>query len=77
MNAREGRTIMFGLVAGATLGGLLVLMGRVRAGRRVEGLLKEMVDGLNWQEVLGLSVAAIGIAKRIGSLVEAPDDSEG
>ena len=77
MDAREGRMIMFGLVAGAAAGGLLVYLGRVRAGRPVEGMLKEMVSGINWQEVLGLGVAAIGLAKRIGSLAETPDSTEG
>lgn len=76
MDAREGRMIMFGLVVGAAVGGLLVFMGRVRAGRPAEGMLKEMVDGINWQEILGLGVAAIGLARRIGSLADAPENSE-
>jgi hypothetical protein len=76
MDAREGRIIMFGLVAGAAVGGLFVLMRRVQAGRPIDGMLKDMADGLNWQEVLGLGVAAIGLAKRIGTLVEAPGTGE-
>jgi len=76
MDAREGRMIMFGLVAGAAVGGLMVFMGRVRAGRKVEGMLKDVLNGINWQEMLGLGVAAIGLAKRIGSLAEAPDSTE-
>jgi hypothetical protein len=77
MDARERRMIMFGLVAGAAVGGLLVYLGRVRAGRQVDGMMKEIATGLNWQEVLGLGVAAIGLARRIGSLAEAPDITEG
>ena len=76
MDAREGRMIMFGLVAGAAVGGLLVFMGRVRAGRPVDGMVKGMVDTINWQEVLGLGVAAIGLARRIGSMADVPDLEE-
>ena len=64
---------MFGLVAGAIVGGLLVYVGRVRAGRPVDGMVREMMDNVNWQEMLGLGVAAIGLARRIGSLADAPD----
>ena len=76
MDAREGRTIMFGLVLGAAVGGLLVYFGRVRAGRPAAGMVREIVDNVNWQEMLGLGVAAIGLARRIGSLADAPDSAE-
>ncbi len=77
MNAREGRIIMLGLVAGAAAGGLAVLFMRVRAGRSAGDATRSLLDEIDWRETLALAVAAIGIAKRIGALSPpAADDGE-
>lgn len=75
MDAREGRIIMLGLVAGAAAGGLTVLLMRVRAGRPAGKAARALLDEINWRELFALGIAAVGIAKRIGGLSEPIADS--
>ena len=74
MNGREGRIIMLGLVGGALVGGLAVLLSRMRTGQEPGDAVREVSKDINWAELLSLGIAAIGLARRIGSLSESGEE---
>ncbi len=75
MDAREGRIIMLGLVAGAALGGVIVLLKRMQNGQSAREATQGLTKGINWPELLSLGIAAIGLARRIGALSESSDEA--
>ena len=74
MDAREGRIIMFSLVAGAAVGGASVLLNRMKNGQSAGEATQGLTKDINWPELLSLGIAAIGLARRIGALSESSDE---
>lgn len=79
MQTREGRIIIAGMLLGALGGGMAILMMRLRDMRGRQAELEPLSDTLrrvSWPEVISIAVAGVALARRIGGLIESPDDAE-
>lgn len=79
MQTREGRIIIAGMLLGALGGGMAILMMRMRDMRGRQAELEPLSDTLrrvSWPEVISIAVAGVALARRIGGLIESPDDAE-
>ncbi|MEP7198909.1 MAG: hypothetical protein ABI874_03745 [Chloroflexota bacterium] len=76
MISRETRFIILGVVAGAAVGGLAILLTRLREQRGDQPLATAVKQDLNWSELFSILAVAVTLARRIGQLVEAPPDPQ-
>ncbi|MBI5880064.1 MAG: hypothetical protein HZB53_20635 [Chloroflexi bacterium] len=75
MQSREGRIIVFSMLAGALAGGLAIMLLRMRAARQTQSEpepLGTVVDKIHWGELFSIAAAGVALARRIGSLSEPP-----
>ena len=76
MNSRETRFIIFGVVAGAAVGGVAIMLTRLRDQRGDQSVTKAVAQNLNWAELFSILAVAVALARRIGQLIEVPPDAQ-
>ncbi len=79
MQTREGRIVIAGVLLGALGGGIAIMLLRMRAVREGQAEpepLQATLQRVSWPEVISIAVAGIALARRIGGLIERPDDAE-
>ncbi len=79
MQTREGRIIIFSMLLGAVVGGVAIMVLRMRAVRQTQAEpepLSATLGKVSWADVFGIAVAGVALARRIGGLVEPPKSAE-